>query len=294
MNKALENIETKELNYNNKEQAKEIIRRFTIEYLNNDINNLKDFSFWHIAGNPSFDKTCSPNSIKDFDGDHTRLAYAIDKLLYGDLKIPNFILGQTYRGDTINTFRTLFGNRFFYKENGETQVEIDFKFTETQKKIRNAFFYKYQTIGNFLVLPYGTALYGLKSQSINTFRGSVSNWKDYFDVFIGKLEKCLQSREEFQDELFLRKLLQTEINKEFFFDYCEGNIEKFYKVFILEGYSSNIFKHGQNYYGHFKYKGDIDSYKEFAFDYIDKATVLIDRRSEQIIKILEEKLNNNE
>ena len=289
-----ENISTCELEFNNKKQAKEIIRRFQIEFLNEKIENLKDFSFWNIAGNPNYDGTCTPNSLKNFDGDHTRLAYAIDKLLYGDLNIPDFILDKTYTGDTINTFRTLFGNRFNYPDNGEIKIEKDFEFDENQKRKRNDFFYKYQTIGNFYILPSDTVLYGLKSQSINTYRGTVSNWKDYFDVFVGKLEKCLQSREETEDELFLKKLLQVKTNKKFFFDYCEGNIGNFYEVFRLDGYSSELFKHEKNYYyGHYRYKGDIELYKEFAFDYVDKATALIDQRAKILIGILEKKMKDN-
>lgn len=293
MNKEFENIETRKLDFNNKEQAKEIIRRFTFEYLNNDINNLKDFSFWHIAGNPSFDGTCFSNSLKDFDGDHTRLAYAIDKLLYGDLQIPDFILGQTYKGDTINTFRTLFGNRFLYKENGETKVENEFKFNEEEKQKRNAFFYKYQTVGNFYVLPSETILYGLKNQSINSYRGSVSNWKDYFDVFLGKLETCLKNTDVYNsDEKFLQKLLQKEgCNKKFFSEFCKGNVDKFLETFRLGMYSSQLYNHhGNQYLGYRYYDGDIKVYKEFAFNYVDIATELIDERSIIIVDQLKDHL----
>ena len=293
-----EDISTCDLDFNNSEQAKEIIRRFTIEYLNGSIENLKDFSFWHIAGNPNYDGTCTPNTLRFFDGDHTRLAYAIAKLIY-DEHIPDFILGEKYTGDTINSFRTLFGNRFSLRQNYEIIIENKFQFTETEKQTRNEFFLKYQTIGNFYVSPNELLIYDnshtnkIKKFSINTYRGTKSNWKDYFDVYLGKLEKCLESREEFEDEYFLKKLLHAGVNKEFFFDYCKGNIEKFYKVFYLDGYSSKLFRHEQNYYyGHYKYKGDIKFYKEFAFDYVDKATTLIEQRSKKIVKILENKMGD--
>ena len=301
MNKKYQNIETKELDFNKEQEAREIVSRFAAEYLHNRLNNLVDFSFWNIAGNPNFDGTSTANSLRFFDGDHTRLAYAIAKLIYDDGKIPNFVLGEKYTGDTINSFRTLFGNRFSPRENYEIRIEKNFEFSEHEKQKRNDFFLRYQTIGNFYVSPNETLSYtnyrtnGLNALSINTYRGTASNWKDYFDVYLGKLEKCLQDKEEYQDEIFLKKLLQVGVNKEFFFNYCNGDIENFYKTFLLEGYSSKIFNHLPNYrYGHYRYKGDINRYKAFAFDYIDKATPLIIHRSKDIIKKLEKKLGIKE
>jgi hypothetical protein len=222
-------------------------------------------------------------------------------LVYDDGKIPNFVLGEKYTGDTINSFRTLFGNRFSQRENYEITIENKFGFTEEEKQKRNDFFLRYQTIGNFYVCPNETLCYtnyrtnSFKYLSINSYRGTASNWKDYFDVYIGKLEKCLQSKEKFEDELFLKKLLQVGVNKDFFFNYCNGNIERFYKIFLLDGYSGKIFKHEPNYfYGHYRYRGDINPYKVFAFDYVEKATLLIKNRSKRIIKKLEERIENNE
>lgn len=50
---------------------------------------------------------------KDFDGDRTKIVYAIDYLLYDNLpefKIPGYTLKSEYNytGETINTFNTLF------------------------------------------------------------------------------------------------------------------------------------------------------------------------------------------
>lgn len=296
----LSDIETKNLDYNDEVQAKEIILRFKKEYLHNNIDNLKDFSFWTIAGNPNFDGTCSPNSLKKFDGDHTILAYAIARLIYQDFDFSSFVLGTDLTGDTINTFRTLFGNRFYFKDNdnGETLIEKRFCFSEEEKQKRNDFFYKYQTVGNFSLLPCEILLCNLtknprlQNQSINTFRGTVSNWKDYFDVFLGKLDKCLNSTNLInKDEIFLRELLLKGNNKKFFFDFCEGSSTKFKSIFLLDDYSEKLFPHPANYYfGAFRYKGKLDLYKKFAFTYIDIANELIDRRSLEIIKRLKKVL----
>ncbi len=81
-----------------------------------DIEELKDFSFWYILTDEEFNGVSFDGN--KFDGDRTRIVYAIDKLLYDEKKISSFTLGPkgNYTGDTFNTFRTLFGNRFIDSE----------------------------------------------------------------------------------------------------------------------------------------------------------------------------------
>ena len=108
-------METQKLDYNDKDQALEILKRFKKKYLHNNIEELKDFSFWYILTDEEFNGVSFDGN--KFDGDRTRIVYAIDKLLYDEKKIPNFTLGPkgNYTGYTINTFRTLFGNRFIFQ-----------------------------------------------------------------------------------------------------------------------------------------------------------------------------------
>ena len=59
----------------------------------------------------------------------------------------------------------------------------------------------------------------------------------------------------------------------------------------MDGYSTTIFPHESNkYYGHLGYSGDKETFKKFAFDYIDIATDLIDKRSNKILEKLDKKL----
>ena len=290
-------METQKLDYNDKDQALEILKRFKKKYLHNNIEELKDFSFWYILTDEEFNGVSFDGN--KFDGDRTRIVYAIDKLLYDEKKIPNFTLGPkgNYTGDTINTFRTLFGNRFIFqgKKNCEEIIEDKFNFDDELKKKKNNFFWTYQTIGNFYLLPNATIVYensrkaSEKDQSINKYRGTVSNWKDYFDVFLSKFEKCLDSTIELkEDEVFLKRLIQTGKNQQFFYSYCMGKLKNFLSVFYLENYSPNLFAHEKDYYyGHSKYRSaNTTSYKNFASDYITKATNLINNRSTRIIKEL--------
>ena len=84
------------------EKARKLIIQFRDEFLHGNINELKDFSFWKIAGNSKYDGTCTTWTLGKFDGDKTRIVYAIDYLLYVDeinqyvkeFYIPGY--GKTY------------------------------------------------------------------------------------------------------------------------------------------------------------------------------------------------------
>jgi hypothetical protein len=93
------------LDYNNKDQALEIVNRFKEKYLHGNIKELQDFSFWNILTDEEFNGVSLDGN--KFDGDRTRIVYAIDYLLYShsEKEIPEFSLGNegNYSGDTINT-----------------------------------------------------------------------------------------------------------------------------------------------------------------------------------------------
>ena len=275
-------METQKIDYNDKDQALEILKRFKKKYLHNNIEELKDFSFWYILTDEEFNGVSFDGN--KFDGDRTTIVYAIDKLLYDEKKIPNFTLGPkgNYTGDTINTFRTLFGNRFI----GSEQVfEKDFLNNDYNNiQIKNDFFKTYQKIGNFYILPTGKSK--ILKQSINKYRGTNYNYKDFFDVFLNNLYT--------NNDKFLSSLKKEEINNEFF--NIIRDLKSFRDLFYLEDYENLNFNHPETKNGskcnlrYFKAL-DIDKakYIDFAFDYIKKATELINKRSAKIVGVLKSK-----
>lgn len=276
---------TQDLDYNDREQALEIIKRFKKKYLHDNIEELKDFSFWYILTDEEFNGVSFDGTI--FDGDRTRIVYAIDKLLYDKKEIPDFKLGPggNYTGDTINTFRTLFGNRFIIQDgkNGEEQVEEKFYFDEKLKKDKNIFFWTYQTIGNFYILP------TVSGKSINKLRGT-NRWKDYFDIFIENLDLCLKDSEE--KDKTLDSYLHEDIYRNFFKKF-KFEDDSFLRLFYLSKYKNFKYPHpnkdvlcGHNNYSN-KYISEKE-YVDFAFYYIQKATELINDRSMQIVNFLKD------
>lgn len=274
-----------------KQKAEKLVLNFRDEFLHGNIEELKAFSFWAIAGHPEYDGTCTPRTLGKFDGDHTKIVYAIDYLLYADkleTLVSEFsILGYpkdnswecNFSGDTINSFRTLLGNRFLLKNTERESIEL-FEFDFDLKQKINDFFYIYQRIGNFYLLP------KLYHKSINQYRGT--KWKDYFDLFIQELNKYF--RNEPGIDKILSNYLESGINKEFFLNF-KKNEDAFYELFFLEDYKYLSYPHpNQNWLCSLKgYSEKIVSKKEyiqFVSDYIDRATFLINERSERIVNEL--------
>lgn len=277
-----ENKKTAVLNYNNKNEALEILKRFTKKYLHGKIDELADFSFWDILTDTEFNG--GPLKGDTFDGDRTRIVYAIDKLLYDEKGIPDFNLGKNYTGDTINTFRTLFGNRF---TGSEQNFEKDFLNNDkTRIELKNKFFRAYQQIGNFFILPNSTIKNGEKNESLNTYRGTNREYKDYFDVFLNNLYT--------EKDKTIAALKQEGTNKVFFNVFSA--IEKFRELFYLEEYVNLNFNHPKTKNNskcnlrYFNALGiDKSKYLDFAFAYIEKATELINKRSVKIVEELKSK-----
>ncbi|WP_296687195.1 DUF6994 family protein [Treponema sp. UBA3813] len=281
----------------NKKNAINLLKDFIHDYLNDDIEKLKDFSFWGIAGNSKYDGTSSGIDDKNFDGDRTNIIYAIDFLLYGngrlseDFLIPNYPYRTTlycnYTGETINTFNTLFGKEI-KKRNEVAKIfpqDIWEKIIDAKQKnnpFAKDFFHIYQRLGNFMLLPSKTK----SRKSINSYRGFFNeHWKDYFDIFLDNLK--------LKSDDFLNQLVDK--NKFFF---KEKSFDDFLNVFYLQGkdFSYKNFKLGKEHFAHWELtKENSREYVNFANAYIEKASELIEARSKILVNELVERfseLNN--
>jgi len=276
-----ENNVIQNLDFNKIEDAKKIVLSFRDEYLHGNIDELANFSFWDIAG------TVYDNRKDEFDGDRTKIVYAIDKILYDTKPIlENFVLGDSekggmYSGDTINTFNTLFCK-------DRKSAENKYHFTPSEIEIKNEFFRTYQKIGNFYLLPNKT----INKDSLNKFRGDFNRkdaWFDYFDLFLNNLKERLPLKEISNKNDYFQKLLNE--NRHFF--NIEMDFKKFIDIFYLKDYfeNSNIvsYNHITNKIAHW-WTNELteDEYKKFAFGYIAKATELINKRSIKLVEVLKE------
>ena len=258
------------------------------EYLNNDIEELKNFSFWKIAGT-KYDGTAESSDDPKFDGDHTLLAKSIYWVLWKNAEIQNFteynfdLPENSYSGDTINTYNTLFGSTKKIYDRVRNLLE----FTNDEEQEIKDFRETYQTVGNFYFLPKNTIY---KSESINTYRGT--RWNDYFDIFL-KVLKCGLENKDLIDFNF-RELLEK---NEFFFNKY-NSIEKISKLFYFQDEKENYnfltdlkFNGNGLYFSHTMLCEENKSeYKQFALSYIRIATSLIKKRSNVIVRELKKYL----
>ena len=254
--------------------CKNIITEFVnSKYLNGDINKLVSFSFSDLCDDNYFG--CKG---RFFDEDDTDLARAIMYLIWfnkiPDLTFDDIGTGKNYRGDTLNTYNTLFGRNNQYKKY-ITNSSLENTILEFKKK--------YVTLGNFMLMPNITKQ---GKKSINCYRGVGSGWYDYFDIFLNELNKCLNKFDG--NDAVLSMLIEE---NDFYFKKI-NNIKIFCEVNYLDSYLLNkkvkiLF---EPYIYHWKYKS-IDEkiqklYSEFVKKYISQVNDIINFRSKKMFKDL--------
>ena len=269
-----------------KKKALQLLNDFIDEELpNKTIDDLKKYSFWGIKNQKKFgNKKSYP------DGDCTQIVYAIDYLLYDNLpefKISDTLEAENYTGETINTFNTLFSRAPEQREKIKALFGEDWKKIQDEDKdtdfFADDFYHVYQRLGNFMLLPHRK---DSGKPNINTYKGFCK--KDYFDLFFRELKELLSLNGEKNNSSTLLRLLEK---NNFYFK--DKTAEVFLEDFYLKGYDDFKLGNEVHYYHRYKNLFSDDSlkeqYKKFALDYVEKATKLINARSERLVEVLKEK-----
>lgn len=294
------NVQYSDLKGKINEQIDEFCHNFCFDDLYNyeSINKL----FLNVEDKKRYIELSHGSNSKDaLDCDDTHLARIVYFLIHRDEEnneyaLPNLIkfsdIGSgykyKYRGDTINTYSTLFGS----KNQG---YEIFFKLCNVEDERVANFRNKYVTMGNFILLPATTVQLNpdtRKWHSMNSYRGTNERYRDYFDLFISRLmnNDCIDF-----------KLWKEQEELKDYFNFMNDKC-KFIKANILENYFnmethqviSNLFKHKDKeapYYWYMGNKIDDIQYRQFALYYIDKATEIIRNRACKISNILKSLYN---
>jgi hypothetical protein len=184
--------------------------------------------------------------------------------------------GELYRGETINTFNTLFGKVGQFKDyidDNDLIARID-DFKE-----------RYVSIGNFMLMP----SYSYNNSTINSYRGKFYLWRDYFDKFLFELDKCLPGNIKESDETLL-----TLVNSNRFYFDDINSIEIFCERNYLNSYLVNkqvqlFFEQRLNWQIE-NTDEEKQKYAKFARNYINKANEIIDERSSIIMDIIKKKI----
>lgn len=294
------NVQYGDLKGKIKEQIDEFCHNFCFDDLYNyeSINKL----FLNVEDKKRYIELSYGSNSKDaLDCDDTHLARIVYFLIHRDEEnneyaLPNLInfsdIGSgykyKYRGDTINTYSTLFGS----KNQG---YEIFFKLCNVEDERVANFRNRYVTMGNFILLPATKVQLNpdiRKWYSMNSYRGTNERYRDYFDLFISRLmsNDCIDF-----------KLWKEQEELKDYFNFMNDKC-KFIKANILENYFNmethqaipNLFNHKDKeapYYWYMDNKIDDIEYRQFALCYIDKATEIIRNRACKISNILKSLYN---
>ena len=242
---------------------------FKVELNQNNIEilyALKTFDFFNLV------KGKSGQEIYSFDPDNLSVTNAVYYLTLKD-NIPDLTMnkiGHEYRGDTINTFNTLFGK--------SKLLENNIKDPELHEMV-NFFIKKYLTTGNFYLLP-NKAPEGYST--LNCVRGNFNELRDYFSPFLERLKSALDDTNS-TDNIFL---VLIEENKNYF---EKIGFDKFIEINYLSPFinSDGTVKKLQE--EKYTYNNENDNgYKEFCINFIKQSIFIIDYRSECVISKLKD------
>lgn len=260
------------------ERAEQRIQEFIQEKLNGEIDNFKSFDFKTLRNSEKFG---CPGRY--FDCDDTEIMRAVYVVLWGDF-LPELSLdtsgnAEKYRGDTMNSFHTMFGREIPDRPGFYAGLERYNPSDEMRERVRE-FSHKYcSTIGNFVVLP---NCY-VQNTTLNFYRGT-NQWRDFFDRFLIQLGNVLcgcdspdplleklVSANLFCFENFKGSNFKTWIRKLFLEDYCDS-----------DGFPQTVFP--LNY--HWKNIDEPEVYFSDAMLYLERAEQIIENRSRNILSEL--------
>lgn len=272
--------------------CKKSITDFIHVYLGNNIDKLCDFDFSRLEGDRIFGCT-----NRQFDCDDTNLARSIYYVVWGGklpaLEYDQIGTGKIYRGDTINTFSTLFGRPL-----GNSRYSGAAKYSDEDSfvSIVNIFHKTYRTVGNFMLLPnMVTGATGTNAtastMTINQLRGC--RWRDYFDRFLLELKYCLTN--DGKADIALKALVAS--NK-FYFAHLDYSFSTFICANFLDKYVStanDVHLLFEPYEYHWRLRSkpnraQAQHYVNYATKYIAEATEVIHYRTSTIISDLKRKL----
>lgn len=263
-------------------RAISLVSEFTQEVLHGDWDAWKNFDFKSLSDSEKFG---CPG--RNFDCDDTNIMRAVYVVLWGDvlpyLYMDNFGYCKQYRGDTVNTFHTMFGREIPGRPGFFAGLEKYKPDDGLREKVRN-FGKLCSNIGNYTVLPN----YFACQTSLNCYRGT-NEWHDFFDRFLIELHHVLSGAEK-QDET-LRELVRVN-------DFCfrkfrgENGVKELIRVMFLEDYCSSSGVPGEVFPMNYHWR-DLREREKYFCDsgvYLEKTARIITGRAEKMAAALKSKV----
>lgn len=166
-------------------EAIDLVRKFVFEELHGDVDALAGVDLATLEGHPLYG---APG--RTFDTDDCNLVRALFDVLYADalpgLSLATLGPGRAFRGDTLNTFHTLFGRPIPGRPGRFAGLERH-QPDDTLRARAAAFHRTYHTLGNLAPLPNRSP----GRLTFNTYRGTHPQWRDAFPAFLQNLRLAL-------------------------------------------------------------------------------------------------------
>ena len=256
----------------------DLIKCFVKERLNGDIDCLASFELGDLWGDDIYG---CPG--RNHDSDDTELMRAIYCVVFADawpnLSMDNLGDGKL-RGDTLNSFNTLFAQRdrsgFFTNWNPDEELK--------QKRLR--YLKTCYTMGNMAVLPDRR----IGEWSINKHRGCHDEWHDYEDRFLAALYKLLTQQPDRDADLEDLVRLNDVDFQPF---YGKDGWRRFIDLNMLEYYVDDDYKPVVKSKGYTFWRGGYTNREHFLAEchrYIDDSTYIINSRAQRMIEKIKEQL----
>ena len=268
-------------------EAIDLVRKFVAEELRGNLAALADYDLATLAGHPLYG---APD--RTFDTDDGNLVRALFDVLYADalpgLALPTLGTGRAYRGDTLNTFHTLFGRPIPDRPGRFAGLERH-QPSDALRARAAAFHRTYHTLGNLAPLPNRS----LERLTFNTYRGTHPEWRDAFPAFLQNLRLALLA--DPAADPTLRQLV--ELNAEAFREFrTPDGLARFAHRLDLDDYIDPATGLPSLHYApnaHFLQQSD-DAYFAAADRYLAIVPDLIQRRAARMIARLRPLLPDGE
>ena len=256
-----------------------LIKDFIAEKLDGNLQNLKFFDFKTLRDS---EKYGTPE--RNFDCDDTNIMRAIYVVLWGNalpfLTLQDIGSNKNYRGDTMNTFHTMFGREIEDKPGFFAGLEKYSPSDELREKVR-CFGTLCRNIGNYCILPNWYS----KQTTLNCYRGT-NQWHDFFDRFLIDLHAVLCD-DDSQDET-LKELVAK---NNFCFSKFKGDsgFSEFCRILMFDDYLNEKSALPQEIFAlnyHWKDEKNREQYLIDTERYLDNTRKIILHRAEMMIKQL--------
>ena len=267
-------------------QAVQLVKDFVVEMLAGDWRLWRDFDLSALRDS---DKFGCPQ--RGFDGDDCNIMRAVYSVLWGDflphLQMDNCGTRRPYRGDTMNTFHTMFGKENKLHTGFFDGLEKYSPSDEIRQRVR-VFQKRCTSLGNYVVLPNFSA----RNTTLNCYRGCHEQWHDFFDRFLVELYQ-VQTGAVRQDAVLAELVhansfcLDKFRGQDGFNEFAENLLLTDYCIDGVPGY---IF--AMNF--HWMDENNAEQYFRDTELYLEKTASIINRRAEKMIQMLKNKVSGED